>query len=220
MREDDKLDTIERYRSRFQQFGYSPLTLGWNKGRQAVRFQAALQCLDPNDFATVLDYGCGFGDLFGFLSSGGWHGDYTGVDIVPELIEEGRVRWASARAHFLCLTHDTPDDIPPADLAVAIGVFNHKLKSSNDEFIAQTLDVLWKLSRKVVVLDFMSTVADIRYDHLHYADPAEIYRLCSKYSKRIQIEHSYMPFEFMVKIWHDDSFDSAAPVFAPYKSLV
>jgi hypothetical protein len=40
------------------------------------------------------------------------------------------------------------------------------------------------------------------------------------YSKRVRLDHSYMPFEFLVAIWHDDSYSVDCPVFAPYMGEV
>jgi hypothetical protein len=71
------------------------------------------------------------------------------------------------------------------------------------------------------VCDFLSTSSDVerRDCKLYYADPARLYQLASGYSRRIMIHHAYMPFEFQVKIWHDDSFQIPVPVFAPYSRL-
>ena len=42
--------------------------------------------------STVLDVGCGFADLYGFLKERGWCGRYTGIDIVPGLLSTARER--------------------------------------------------------------------------------------------------------------------------------
>ena len=38
--------TIERYTRRFNQHGYSPLSLGWSKGKQQVRFDILTSQVD------------------------------------------------------------------------------------------------------------------------------------------------------------------------------
>ena len=217
----DKAETQERYRKRWFEYGYDSRSLGWNKDCQWVRFEAALEGLRPEDFDTVIDFGCGFGDLLAFLRMKQWQGKYTGVDIVDELINEAAKRHKhDDRAKFVCL--DGNSSLPEkAALAVAIGVFNHRLHQDNLAFVRETLSNLWEATTKVVVCDFLSSSSDVehRRGDLFYADPRELYELATTYSRRVVIHHAYMPFEFQVKIWHDDSFSASAPVFSPYLHL-
>ena len=222
MWDQDIEDTRERYAGRLRQYGYDSRTLGWNKDCQWVRFEAALEGLRAEDYGTVLDVGCGFGDLLEYLRNRGWTGQYTGIDIVPELVEEARRRHGGdPAAGFDCRDLQSQPIEHKADLAVAIGMFNHRLRQDNRTFIAGVLDAMWKATTAVVICDFLSTSSqpERRQDHLFYADPRDLYELASQYSRRIAIHHSYMPFEFQVKIWHDQAFEMAAPVFPPYRHL-
>ena len=212
--------TRERYRKRWEKYGYDPRTLGWNKGRQGVRFTAAIENLRYQEFASVLDVGCGFGDFFGHLRGKGWDGQYTGVDIVPELIREARRRHLGEKVIFHCRDMERRPLEVTAAMGVVLGVFNHRLIRDNMEFISSMLEIVWKSTTAVVVLDFLSARADIQRDDLFYADPEAIYRLATRFSRRVMIHHAYAPFEFQVKIWHDDAFSISAPVFSPYVSLV
>jgi SAM-dependent methyltransferase len=215
------LETIRgRYQRQWLEHGPSPKALGWCKGRQFVRFAVALEGMGGPELKRVLDVGCGFGDLFGFLRARKWRGRYHGVDIVPEFIAEARRRYASPRAKFDCLDIAGLSAEEPYTMACALGVFNHKLEQDNMEFIAQVMAKMWQLTTGVIVLDFLSSAADIqRTDHF-YSDPLGIYRLARRFSRRISINHAYMPFEFQVKIWHDDAFTKEVPVFSPYLPLV
>jgi SAM-dependent methyltransferase len=214
MWEEDIRETRERYSQRWKQHGYSPLTLGWNKGLQEVRFEAALETLGFESCASVLDVGCGFGDLFGYLHERGWNGTYTGVDLVPELIEEARSRWG-ANARFECLDISAQSSDVSAYLVLAIGIFNHRLHQPNLDFFRTMFEAMWSRSKGLVVCDFLSSTAEPgrRQPNLFYADPSDIYKIASSYSRRIQIHHAYMPFEFQLKVWRDDSFTPDSPVF-------
>jgi SAM-dependent methyltransferase len=187
-----------------------------------VRFHAAFEDLREEDFASVLDVGCGFGDLLGYLRSKGWRGRYTGVDLVDELIAEARKRYAGDNAaEFLCSDLAAFDHSGKSDMAVALGIFNHRMHQDNLDFARETINKMWSATTRVVVCDFLSMSSEPeRRDHdLYYADPATLYELASGYSRRVMIHHAYMPFEFQVKIWHDDDFPQTAPVFAPYSYL-
>jgi SAM-dependent methyltransferase len=216
MLDEDRAECIERYRARYRQFGYDPRALGWNKGRQHVRFAAALNSVGL-EFDSILDVGCGFGDLFGYLTERGWHGNYVGVDLCPELLEEGRKRFGPMGARFECADLSAEPLAHKADLAVAIGVFNHRLKGDNREFIAAILDAMWAHSKQAIVADFLSATADRPRSELFHADPHEMLQLALGYTRRVRLDHAYMPFEFLLAAWHDDSFSHDAPVFEPYR---
>jgi trans-aconitate methyltransferase len=222
MRDEDRTELLERYGRRWRQYGYDSRTLGWNKDCQWVRFEAAFEGVRAEECGSIVDLGCGFGDLLGYLRQQGWKGRYTGVELVPELIEEARQRHAGDPA-ALFVSSDVQTFAPPskADMAVALGIFNHRLHQDNFEFARQTIENMWGLTAKVVVCDFLSMSSDpgLRKEDLFYADARDIYALAARYSRRVAIHHAYMPFEFQVKIWHDDSFESAAPVFPPYRDL-
>jgi SAM-dependent methyltransferase len=215
MLEEDRAQTRARYEARYREFGYDPLTLGWHKGRQRVRFAAALDAIGTQ-FGSLLDVGCGFGDLFGYLADRGWQGKYLGLDICPELLEEGRQRYGPRGAQFECIDLSAEPLAFNADVAVGIGVFNHRLKGDNLEFITQMLHAMWAHTTQAIVIDFLSTTADRPKPDLFHADADEILRMALGYSKRVRLDHSYMPFEFQVTLWHDDSFSTDCPVFAPY----
>ena len=108
----DKEKIALRYRERIREGGHGPAALGEPKGRQAFYFDFLLKFdgLQPTD--SIVDIGCGYGDLFGYLRSIGWHGEYVGIDIVPELIEEARRRYPEA-----CRTSRTS---PSADRSTGV----------------------------------------------------------------------------------------------------
>lgn len=222
MREQDIAETQERYRKRWLEYGYDPRTLGWNKDCQWVRFEAVFEGLRPDEFGSVLDVGCGFGDLLAYLRCRGWKGRYVGVDLVSELIEEGRrLHSADTGSEFVCadVAKFAPDQ--PCELVVAIGAFNHRLAQGNLDFIRETMEKMWAMSSRAMVCDFLSTSSDPqkRSSHLYYADPGEIFALAARHTRRVMLHHAYMPFEFQIKAWHDDRFTVAEPVFEPYSPL-
>ena len=222
MLEQDIADTQERYRKRWLEFGYDPRTLGWNKDCQWVRFEAIFEGLRPSEFGSVLDVGCGFGDLLAYLRCRGWKGRYIGVDLVTELIEEARrVHSADAASKFVCGDVAQFASGELCELVVAIGIFNHRLVQGNVDLIGETMEKMWAMSSRAMVCDFLSTSSDPqkRSSHLYYADPAEMLALARRHSRRVMLHHAYMPFEFQVKVWHDDHFIAAAPVFEPYAEL-
>ena len=125
--ENDVQRTIDRYTERYNKFGYSPKTLGWDKGKQDIRFDVLTSNYDLSG-KTLLDIGCGFGDLNKYLQKKGCRDvQYIGIDLVPSLIEEARRLNADTNAQLIAGDFLSDKYIQKADFAVASGIFNHKL---------------------------------------------------------------------------------------------
>jgi 2-polyprenyl-3-methyl-5-hydroxy-6-metoxy-1,4-benzoquinol methylase len=73
-----------RYDARLEEHGRDPRTLGWgNAAQMAARFATVAGAVEPAG-KDVLDVGCGFGDLLGYLNeSGRAPASYQGWDINP-----------------------------------------------------------------------------------------------------------------------------------------
>ncbi|MGE0450563.1 MAG: class I SAM-dependent methyltransferase [Vicinamibacterales bacterium] len=71
---------------------------------------------------TVLDAPCG--DFFWMREVVGSLAQYTGVDIVPELIQRNEAAYASTAVSFLC-ADITVDRLPPAELILCRDCFIH-----------------------------------------------------------------------------------------------
>lgn len=214
---DEKEANRQRYEARHAEFGYDPRTLGWTKGRHKLRYEMLLGGW-PSETRSVLDVGCGFGDMAGYCRESGrgaWR--YTGVDIVPALIEEGRKRQPDAD---LRLRDMDAEGLPDGyDVIVASGVFSHRLKD-NIGFIERAFERFAASAKTGFAANFMSPVADIRYDHLFYPDPGAIFDIARRHSKRICLRHDYMPFEYTVQVFVDDAFSPDSVVFEPYEGMI
>jgi SAM-dependent methyltransferase len=213
--EGDRRNAVDRYTERYQEHGYSPLTLGWNKGRQPIRFDVLTSQYDFSGKA-VLDIGCGFGDLLHTL------GDkfepvaaYTGVDLVEPLVEEARQRWPAhsfLTGDFLEIEFDHH-----FDFAVASGVFNHLLDGiDNEAFIEASMQRAFAVCRDGFAFDFLSDKVDYRLDHTYHASPERVLSMAYSLSRNVVLRNDYFPFEFSVFVFNDDGFDPDTAVFDRY----
>ncbi len=193
----------QRYESRLAHYGYSPESLGWGKnGRQDIRFSVFSEFILKNENASVLDVGCGFGDLFIYLKNKGWEGHYTGVDIVGKLLEVGRDIFPEANlieGNLMNL------ELPKHDYVVESGIFNAKLEfEDNYAHIENTIAAMFNNANVAVIADFMSTYVDFEKDGAWHSDPARIIDIARKFSNRFILKYDYMPFEFTLVIFKDD----------------
>lgn len=196
-----------RYSERFKEFGISPQSLGWKKGKQHVRFNV-LTSQSELTGKRILDIGCGFGDLYTYLNDQAIYPlSYTGIDIVPEFIRIAKQQNQFTNAEFILGEFHSTNMNCEYDYAIASGIFNHKLAgNSNYDFIDATIQKALSVCREGVAFDFLSDKVDFQLDHTFHSAPEIILGLAYKYSRNIVLRNDYMPFEFSLFIFKDDTF--------------
>jgi len=205
VRSEDRLDYIERYEKRLKEFGYSPAALGWGvHGRQEIRFQVLAEAALAAPESSVLDVGCGFADLYDFLTDHGWKGQYTGIDIVPGLLRIARERRPGLDVREADIT-DEGASIGEYDFVISSGTFNAALPSGdNASHIETALRRMFSHARKAVCVDFLSSYVDFQKPGAHHTDPAWALATCKRLTRRVALRHDYMPYEFSVFLLRDD----------------
>lgn len=220
MKNIDVQDFIQRYETRLQQYGYDPQTLGWGKkGRQEVRFSVLAEEALTMPTCSILDVGCGFADLYDFLSNMGWKGTYTGVDIVPGLLRVARERRPSVDVRLVDITSES-QRLERYDYVIGSGVMNAKLPSGENPLQTQRLlQAMFELANKAVCVDFMTTLVDFKNEAGWHTDPAWAISEAMKLSNKFKVRHDYMPFEFALFIYKDTGI-SHRNVFNSYEDQI
>ena len=218
--EKEKNKVIIRYSERFNEFGYSPKTLGWDKGKQGLRFDVLTSGVDLKN-KSVIDIGCGFGDLNKVLKLkfGEYH--HTGIDVVECLIQQGNEIFSNNYTKLICGDFLNYNFDEKFDYAIASGIFNFKLSDiDNYSYIESIIEKALNICTIGIAFDFLSDKVDFQYEHTFHSRPEEILRIAYKYSRRVILRNDYMPFEFCIFIFKDDSFDPKNTVFDTYKNFI
>lgn len=166
-----------------------PLVVGWlSNAEQQLLFTLVSYYHRPNE--SVLDIGCGRGDLYGYLQERNPNETikYAGVDYNPNMIEIARKKWPG-------ITVVSGDGLnlertEEYDWVMASGTLN--LKDSEDmfEYGKQLVDVMYsKCKRGVafnILTDLPDDVSDSDRNALFVHDPAQwLDHLLKTYSKVI-----------------------------------
>lgn len=203
----------DRYENRYLEYGYNPRTLDWDKGKQKMRFSILTSQYDFRG-KEVLDIGCGFGDLNRVLveKTGGEY-RYLGIDVVQALLSEAQARYGNDRVHFTCGDF-LAMDVPESDYSIASGIFNLKLQEGDNYlFIEQVMRKVFRLCRVGFAFDFLSDKVDSRKENTFHSSPEHILAFAYNLSRNVILLNNYMPFEFSLFVFKDDSFDSKCTVF-------
>ena len=168
----------DHYTNLFEVHGISEKSVQYtDKYSQYARFFFLTQFIQKE--ASILDIGCGLGDLYTFLNSNEFSGSYHGIDIVPEFIDHCRLQFSKhSKAKFSEILNN--EAYPSGyDFLVLSGVFNNKRKD-NWEFVCTTIQKMFSACEIGIAFNIMSSYVDYKDDHLFYCAPEDIFTFVKK----------------------------------------
>jgi SAM-dependent methyltransferase len=194
------------YASRLAQHGATPQGVDWNGTESHQRRHAQfLRLLAEHAEASIIDLGCGFGDFLRFLRVAGYRGRYVGYDVAPGMIAKARELFGEGgdrQWHVGAAPGET------TDFAVASGIFNVKGDIPDSDwrtYVHDTIDVLARAGQRGFAFNVLSLSSDAerRKPHLHYADPAATLEHCLRhYGRSVALLQDYGLHEFTIIVRH------------------
>jgi len=191
------------YEDRLAQYGVTARGVDWNSEEsQRLRFRELAGVLEDDASAAVIDYGCGYGALAGYLRERGHRGRYVGFDVSGAMIAAARGLPADDAWTFL----SDREQLSPADYTLASGIFNVKQHTPSDEwreYVLETMHDLAALSRCGFAFNALTTYSDPgrRRDDLYYADPLELFDYCKRrIAPRVSLLHATPLYEFTILV--------------------
>jgi SAM-dependent methyltransferase len=208
--QEDKENILNKYNKRFLEFGGSPKTIGWPKKRHKLRYHILLSHWDLED-TNILDFGCGFGDMFGYCKEKVINVNYSGIDINKLLVAEGVRKYPKINLKVRNAFDQGLEN--SVDYIFSSGVHNMKIKN-NEDFIKKTFELFDKFALKGFALNFLSSHVDYKETGLYYSDPSKILNLALSYSNKVFLNHSYMPYEFTIFVDKQNDTDKLYNIFS------
>ena len=205
---------IALYKKLYDRYGYSSKSLGWDKGKQFLRFHQLTSDWDLKG-SSILDVGCGFGDFnnyLRFLNISDY--TYTGIDMVSDFINEGKKLYSSPNISLIDGDFLSYSFKNAFDFSIASGTFNLKLDGIDEyEYIYRHMKKMFSLSNKAMSINFISDKVDYRHEHNFNSSPEKILSMAYTLSRNIILKNNYFPFEFSVTIYKNDSFKKETTIF-------
>lgn len=199
-------DLIAHYQQLLRKHGASANAVQWaDRESQTARFSVLADV--SSQLKSVLDVGCGLGDLLGYLREKGFTGRYCGVDIVPEFIDHVTATYGGDAKSVL---DEDGADLPEGyDFVFLSGVFNNRM-DDNKAFMEKTLRRMWDAAGRGMSFNAMSTWVDYQDPDLWYVDPLEVVAFCKdELGAHVALRHDYtlreggFPFEFAIYAYKD-----------------
>lgn len=163
--------------------------------QQALYFEILTAMGLPPE-ATVLDVGCGYGDLYAYLAARGHTGRYIGLDIVPHMIEEARRRFPQAE---FVVGDIVSADLEPCDYALASGPFDYRTPNSPTRW-RTALARMFALARCGIAWNGITVTPEGRDDLWAQPLPA-VLEVCAELSLDYAIRCDYDPPHFTAYVY-------------------
>jgi cyclopropane fatty-acyl-phospholipid synthase-like methyltransferase len=200
----------EYYGRVFAAHGDTPRGMDWNSEEaQMLRFDKLLQHL-PVEGASMLDVGCGTGELYGLIRERRLGlAAYHGIDFVEPMVETARRKFPDeGKATFSVGGLESLGD-RRFDLVVASGIFNVKQEvsaASWEAHVRDTLRAMYERADRAVAFNVLTGFSDPdrRAAHLYYADPGSLMAFCrAELSRFMLVDHGYKFFEFTAVVYRN-----------------
>ncbi|TAJ24816.1 MAG: class I SAM-dependent methyltransferase [Planctomycetota bacterium] len=106
---------------------------------------------------SVLDVGCGSGDLLHWLRARDWRGAYTGIDISDAMLARARAAAPDARFERASVLELGAQPVERCDWVLASGIFARRVHAP-EEFFERALVAMLRAARRGVALNCLSSV--------------------------------------------------------------
>ncbi len=195
----------EHYSKRVEKFGDSAEATQWPDTQAQERRLEYLVQIGELSTARILDFGCGTGHLLTFLRKRGYHGEYTGIDICPSMIETAREKFPEVRFELRDVLSDPLTE--KFDYVFISGVFNNKV-DDNWNLMTDILKILFQNVEKGLSFNGLSRFVDFADEDYFYADPMAVFQFCKEnLSPQVTLKHDYLskpntvPFEYTMFVY-------------------
>ena len=176
--------------------GSNASRLAWNNTyNQYIRFDILRKNIRLNDLS-LLDVGCGFGDLLDYLNKNQIRIEYTGVDILKRTVLIARRLHPTATFYNIDIFKED-DQIKNHDIVFASGTFNLDV-GNNDEFIKRVIEVFHSKSNKYFCFNLLHERSEDKEKYYYYTSPKNILALLNDYPCEVKIVDDYLNNDFTV----------------------
>lgn len=192
-------DRKKDYQHAYKLFGNSPKSLQWvSRHSMDIRFYQFLNELDFKG-KSVIDVGCGLGNLVDAIKKQTIDFSYLGVDLVPEFVKEAQKKYPHRR--FLELNYfDNPLE-NSFDIVIASGCLNYNQGVNTLEYRKHYIETMFNHSSYALAFNmagFHPQPQNQPSAKVYYADSFDVFNFCQTLSSKIILKQHYDPLDFTI----------------------
>lgn len=185
----------EDYDDSLKQFGPGPKALlWWDYRSMAIRFRELVKNVDIEG-KTVMDAGCGLGDLLPYLYAKTTNFRYFGIDKKKEFVEVAKRHY---EGHDFKVGDPFNHRLGMYGVVLTSGVMNGNVSDWLDKR-KRMINTLFDQTGEVLAFNMAGSTRPIPHDSLiAYADANEILDFCKTLTKRSALNTGYLHNDFTI----------------------
>lgn len=195
----DKKRIVDLYNRSLEEHGIqSARAVGWSgEFSQTIRIEILCQAGDMTD-RSVLDVGCGFGDLYDFLKERYQRVSYQGMDINPAMVEVARAKHPGIS--FFAMDFGVYEG-QRFDYVLASGAFSFKVPDYQNLYFGY-IKKMFELCTIAAAFNLLNRDYHIDDDTFATYSADEVRDFCSSLTKNFVLRQDYLQHDFTVYLYH------------------
>ena len=198
----EKATIIHYHRHRMKEYsGDAVRSLGWKEAKsQRKRFEVLAGLADLNG-CSVMDLGCGHGDLRGYLEGRYSNFVYIGIEQVPEFVEEANRRYGQLENTFFYQTDFETATLPEVQYVFASGALGYRC--DDPSFYRQMIAKMYASASKALAFNMLDANVFPEHPLLVGHDPDRIEAFCKELSPNVRVIKGYLEDDFTVFMYRE-----------------
>ena len=201
----EKATIMHYHRHRIEEFeGGTVEALGYRNGDSQSKRFAVLASVAALDGRSVLDVGCGHGDLKGYLDTR-FHGfSYIGIDHMAEFVLQARERYGQRPNCYFCIADADAAELPHADYVFACGMLAYR--SGDEGHAYNMIEKMYRAADRALAFNMLDAASFPAHPLLVGHDAAAVMDFCTRLSPEARLVRGYLEDDFtvvMVKSMHE-----------------
>ncbi|MDN3609537.1 class I SAM-dependent methyltransferase [Vibrio ostreicida] len=175
--------------------GLNHKILGWSSYQeQQMRFSTIG---DAAEFRakSVIDLGCGMGELYDYLTQDQCLASYLGIDQHWPFLQQARQRVGSAHCRFK-YGDISKLTLPVADIIVASGSLSYR--STNKNYLSQMITRMHNAANETVIFNLLNSDTFPQQKTLQPYNKRAVYRFCKTISAHVRVIDDYSKSDFTI----------------------
>ncbi|OEF93546.1 class I SAM-dependent methyltransferase, partial [Vibrio splendidus] len=170
-------------------------SLGWtNEESQLCRFEVIARATDFEN-KSVLDLGCGYGELFELLDSIYRIQSYTGVDQHADFLKKAKQNYTEARCKFMA-GDMSKMNLEAHDVVIASGSLNYISRDS--DYLTNMITRMFGLANQAVIFNLLNSSQYPSRNTLMSYHPQGVYRFCKTLCDDVYLMEGYAEGDFTI----------------------
>ncbi len=191
------------YQRAFKKHKGSIRSLMWSSYASAViRYREITKDIDFNN-KTILDVGCGFGNIIPFIAAKSTGFQYTGIDLTKEFVEEAEKRYPDYE--FVTGNYFKKPLPGKFDIILCSGALNGNYGKGTAEIRKRAIRMLFNHCKVAIAFNMAGGIFPVNKENsiICYANSMEILKYCATLSKRLILRNHYHDKDFTIVAFRD-----------------